>query len=199
MKKLFLVITGVCCANFVSAQVSGGIKGGVNLASQKWEIKFQGESASESYKGTGFHIGGYLHYSLSEVVSMQPELLYNSLKIDLEGDDLSFNYISVPVMFGYGSDNNRLIIQAGPQVGVLLSTAPDELKDEEAYKTIDFSFNLGVVVNFNLSVRYSIGLANLTGDALQKELESVFGSDIDLAIKNNNLQFSVGYRLFGEN
>lgn len=202
MKKILFVTAIVCCANFANAQVSGGIKGGVNLANQKWEIEFQGESVSETFKGTSFHIGGYLNYLLSDVVSLQPELLYNSLKVDLDGDETSLNYLSVPVMLGYAFDDNRLILQAGPQLGMLLSTDPSELKDEEAYKSIDFSFNLGAVVNFNkfnLSVRYAIGLTSLTGDDLEDELEALFGEDVDLSIKNNNLQFSVGYRLFGDN
>lgn len=201
MKRILFITVIVCCANLANAQVSGGIKGGVNLTNQKWEVSFMGESASEKFKGTGFHIGGYLQYALSDAVSLQPELLFNSLNVDLDGEETTLNYISVPVMLGYGFDNNRFLLQAGPQIGVLLSTDPSELKDEDAYKGVDFSFNMGAMVNFNkfnISVRYSIGLSNLTGDALDEELDEALGEDIDLKIKNNNLQFSLGYRLFGE-
>lgn len=201
MKNYLCLVLILCSLSIANAQVSGGIKGGVNLTNQKWEISFMGESASEKFKGTGFHIGGYLNYSLSEAFSLQPELLYNSLNVDLDGEKTTLNYISVPLMLGYGVDNNRLVLQAGPQLGVLLSTDPSELKDEEAYKNIDFSFNFGALVNFNkfnLTVRYAVGLSNLTGDALDDELDDTFGENVNLKIKNNNLQFSVGYRLFGE-
>jgi hypothetical protein len=83
---------------------------------------------------------------------------------------------------------------------MLVSSDPSEIKEDEGFKNIDFSLNLGAMVNFNkfnLSVRYSLGLVNITGDELQEELEEALGEDIELSIKNNNLQFSVGYRLFG--
>lgn len=197
---MFLLVM-LATAQLVNAQLSGGLKGGINLTNQKWEIEFQGDSDSEKYNGTGFHIGGYLTKSLSDVITLQPELMFNVLKADVEDEDFTMNYISLPVMLGYGVENNKLILQAGPQLGFLLSTDPEELKDEDAIKSIDFSFNFGATVNFdklNLSVRYSLGLANLTGDALMDELEAILGEDIDLKIKNNNLQLSIGYRLFGE-
>ena len=202
MKNFCCIILLLCCAYGANAQVSGGIKGGVNLTNQKWEVKFQGQSGSQKFSGTSFHVGGYLQYGLGGSASLQPELLYNSLKVDLDGTETTLNYVSVPVMFGYGFDDNRLVLQAGPQLGVLLSTDPSELKDEDAYKGIDFSFNFGALVNFNkfnLSVRYALGLTSITGDELEDELESAVGGDVDLSIKNNNLQFSVGYRLFGNN
>lgn len=201
MKKFMFLLVMLATAQLVNAQLSGGLKGGINLTNQKWEIEFQGDSDSEKYNGTGFHIGGYLTKSLSDVITLQPELMFNVLKADVEDEDFTMNYISLPVMLGYGVENNKLILQAGPQLGFLLSTDPEELKDEDAIKSIDFSFNFGATVNFdklNLSVRYSLGLANLTGDALMDELEAILGEDIDLKIKNNNLQLSIGYRLFGE-
>lgn len=201
MKNFLCALLVLCCAGMANAQVSGGIKGGVNLTNQKWEVSFMGESASQKYNGTAFHIGGYLQYSLSDAMSLQPELLYNSLNVDLDGQKTTLNYLSLPVMLGYGFDDNRFVLQGGLQVGMLLSTDPSEIKDEDAYEGVDFSFNMGAMVNFNkfnISVRYSLGLVNLTGDALDEELDSALGEDIDLDIKNNNLQFSIGYRLFGE-
>ncbi|MFZ2907229.1 MAG: porin family protein [Cyclobacteriaceae bacterium] len=201
MKKIMFLAIMLYSTQVVLAQVSGGIKGGINLTNQKWEVEFQGDSDSEKYNGTGFHIGGYLTKSLSDVVTLQPELMFNVLKADVEDEDFTMNYISLPIMLGYGVENNKLILQAGPQLGVLLSTDPEEMKEDDAIKAIDFSFNFGGTINFdklNLSVRYSLGLANLTGDALIDELEAFLGEDIDLKIKNNNLQLSVGYKLFGK-
>lgn len=201
MKRILLSLFIICSVITVtSAQLSGGLKGGLNLSKQKWEMEFLGQSFSQTLDGVGFHIGGYLQYALSEKLSLQPELIYNSLKVDQDGEEISTNYLSLPIMFGYGVENNKLVFQAGPQIGLLLSSDPSEIKDDDGFKDIDFSFNFGATVNlskFNLSVRYSLGLLNLTGDSLTEELESEFGEDIDLSIKNNNIQFSVGYRLFG--
>lgn len=200
MKKLFLAMLILVSATLVQAQVSGGIKAGVNLTNQKWKVSIMGQSGSESFTGTGFHVGGYLTYAVADVITIQPEVLYNGLKVDLEGEDVSLGYISVPAMFGYAFDNNRFVLQTGPQLGVLISTDPSELKDEDAFKGTDFSWNIGATVNinkFNISVRYSIGLSSITGDELDRQLDEAAGQDVDLEIKNNNLQFSVGYRLFG--
>jgi len=188
----------------VNAQLTGGLKGGINLSSQKWKIEAMGESDSESFDGVGFHIGGYLNYALSDVVDLQPELLYNSLKFDLGdvvGEEISMNYISIPVMLGYGFNNNQFVLQAGPQLGILLSTDPSEFKDDEFVTGIDFSIALGARVNFdkfNVSIHYALGISNIVDDTINDLLESFIGFPIDLSIKNNNLQFSVGYKLFGE-
>ena len=86
-------------------------------------------------------------------------------------------------------------------MGVLLSTDPSEFRDDNYYKGIDFSFALGAQVNFakfNITVRYAIGLSNIVEDKLSDELELALGAPVDLSIKNSNLQFSIGYKLFGE-
>lgn len=200
MKKILPSLFILCfLVTTTFAQRSGGLKGGLNLSSQKWEVKISGGSGSEKLEGVGFHVGGYLNYALSDVMSLQPELLFNVLKVSQDGTDLTLNYISVPVMFGYGVEANKLIFQAGPQLGVLVSTDPSEMKDDSYVGSIDLSFDLGVQVNFgkfNISGRYGIGLLNIVEDKFNEELSAELGMPVELSIKNNNLQFSVGYKLF---
>lgn len=206
MKKVILFILLISIMSFkANAQMTGGLKGGINLSSQKWKIEAMGQSDSESFDGVGFHIGGYLNYSLSDVMSLQPELLYNSLKIELEADgfaeDITLNYISVPVLLGYGFNDNQFVLQAGPQLGVLVSTDPSEFKDEDFVTGMDFSFAFGAMLNFNkfnVTMHYALGISNIVDDTFSDVLESVLGFPIDFSMKNNNLQLSVGYRLFGE-
>lgn len=192
MKKTFFTLMIVVLAGSSAfAQFSGGLKAGVNLANQKYSLG----GSSESYTGTNFHIGAYGNFSLSETISIQPELLYNSLKVDVDGEDLTSNYLSIPVMFVYGFADNKFNIQAGPQIGFLLSTDPSEIKDADYYSGTDFTLNLGAGANFgklNVTVRYGLGLGDVAGD-----LWSDIGFS-DIEIKNNNLQISVGYKLFGE-
>ena len=191
MKKLLFTLLVVCLSTGAFAQLNGGIKAGLNFGSQKWELG----SDSESYSGTGFHIGGYLTFGLSDALSLQPELLYNAIKVDAGGDDLTLSYLTVPVMFQYGFAENKFNVQAGPSLGLLLSSDPSEFKDNDGVTGTDFSLALGAGANFgklNVTARYSIGLANIAGDALVDS----FGDDF--SIKNNNFQLSVGYKLFGE-
>jgi len=201
MKKILVILAVLTTPALLFAQVSGGIKGGLNVSNQKWKVEVMGQSASQKYDGVNFHVGGYLNYALSEAMSLQPELLYNSLKFDIEGEDVTFNYISLPVFFGYGFEANKLILQAGPQIGVLVSTDPGEFKDDDFVKGIDFSFAMGAMVNlgkFNLSAHYALGISNIVDDTLNDALEDALGVPVGLSIKNNNFQISVGYRLFGE-
>lgn len=190
MKKSLLILVVAMIAFTASAQISGGLKAGVNLTTQKWE--FSGSSESES--GSSFHFGGYLNLSLSDAISIQPELLYNSLKISDADFDITTNYLSVPVMFVYGFADNKFNVQVGPQIGFLLSTDPSEIKDADAYKGTDLTLNIGAGASFgklNITARYGIGLSDINdkwGDIIEES---------DLTIKNTNIQISLGYRLFG--
>jgi hypothetical protein len=190
MKKSFIILGAILLSVSTFAQLTGGLKAGVNLASQKWEVS----GASETYNGTSFHVGGYVNYVVNGAVSIQPELLYNSLKIDLDGDNVTSNYLSVPVMLMYGIMENKINFQAGPQIGILLSTDPSEFKSEDGFTGIDFGLNVGAGGNFgkfNVTARYGLGLSNIAGSALTDAISGI-------SIKNNNFQISVGIKLFGD-
>jgi len=192
MKKIFLFFVVLCLIGINSfAQLSGGLKAGLNLATQKWELS--GES--DKVRGTSFHVGGYLNQELGNAFSLQPELLYNSLKFSESGDDMTLSYLSLPLMFVYGFSDERFNLQAGPQMGFLIATDPSEIKDEDIYKGTDISLNVGAGGNFdkfNITVRYCIGLSNS---------DNLIGKTLgisDLSIKNSNFQISMGFKLFGE-
>lgn len=118
MKKSLLTFLVAIIALSASAQMTGGLKAGVNLASQKWELG----SFSETYSGASFHVGVYGNFALGDALSIQPEVLYNSLKVDITDfeETITMNYVSIPVMFVYGFSENKFNIQAGPQLGLLL-------------------------------------------------------------------------------
>ncbi|HEU5292377.1 MAG TPA: porin family protein [Cyclobacteriaceae bacterium] len=186
MKKLLFTVCVVCLSTGVFAQLSGGLKAGLNLASLKQEAG--GESDSEG--GTSFHIGAFANFGLSDALQLQPELLYNS--IDIDGDKL--NYISIPVMFLYGFSDNKFNVQAGPEIGLLMGTDPSEIKDEDFVTGTNFTLNLGAGANFGkfgVTARYGIGLANIAGDYLTDLSD-------DYKMKLSNFQISVQYRLIGE-
>lgn len=186
MKKLLFTVCVALLSTVAFAQLKGGLKAGVNLASAKTEVG----SESDSEGGTSFHIGAYANFALSDALSLQPELLYNS--IDIDGDKL--NYLSVPVMFQYGFSDNKFNVQAGPQLGLLLSTDPSEYKDEDFIAGTDFTLNLGAGAQFGkfgVTARYGIGLANIAGDAIKDAID-------DYSLKLSNFQISVQYQLIGD-
>ena len=117
MKKSFLTLLVAFFALSAFAQLSGGLKAGLNLAN------FSGDVSDNSMR-VGFHAGAYATFNLSDKIGIQPELLYNSVGTkfeDVDGDvDFVLNYISIPVMLLYNASEN-VNIQVGPQFGFLAS------------------------------------------------------------------------------
>jgi hypothetical protein len=192
MKKTLLTFFVAILTLSASAQLSGGLKGGLNLAN------FAGDVEDNSMR-IGFHVGGFLTFNVSDALSIQPEVLYNSVGSKFESGNFDFeyvlDYISIPVMVLYNVNEN-FNIQVGPQLGLLTSAkgksdgASVDLKD--FFKGTDFGVNLGVGLNFgkiSASARYSLGLANI----VEEEGEG------DEKITNSVIQASIGYRLFGGN
>jgi hypothetical protein len=178
MKKLVLTVFAACLVFAASAQFKGGIKAGANLANLGGDVE-------DTDMLFAFHFGLYGQFGLSEALTLQPEVLYYGAGAKSGDDDLKINYLAIPVMFKYNV-GETLNIQAGPQLGLLMGTDPSELKD--ALKGTDFGLNLGLGAGFgkfSVDARYSIGLANIyDGDEVE--------------IKNNVIQISLGYQLFGE-
>jgi hypothetical protein len=195
MKKIILSALFVSASLFAAqAQVSGGIKAGLNLADQKWS---SGNVSIETDSRTGFHVGGYLNLSLADAISIQPELIYSAQGGKFSGDGdatLAVDYLNLPIMVRYNI-NEMINIQAGPQFGYLLSAkakADGQSEDfSELYKPLDVSLGFGVGLELPMGltagVRYNMGLSNIA-DAPDGE---------DFTIKNNVIQISVGFRLFG--
>lgn len=191
MKRSLFVLAIVASLPFsLSAQGnSGGVKFGANFVSQKWDL---GSFGSTTLSGTSFHIGLYGKYGIGGTAYIQPEIMYNSLKVTEDDADFSFNYVSIPLMFVY-EFQPHFNVQAGPQLGILASTDPEELKEEDGVKGMDLSFNLGIGAEYkkaSLTARYCIGLTNIAGEALEDEIDGI-------SIKNNYFQISIGIRVFG--
>lgn len=181
MKKIIFTLFAAVLATGAFAQISGGIKAGLNVGTLS--------GSNDTWGGIGIHFGAYGSYALNDAMSLQPELLYNSTTYVTDFvDDVTLKYLSIPVMFKYGFMDNKFNVQAGPQLSMLLGASPSEYEDFLDIKGTDLALNLGAGVNFgkfNLTVRYCIGLSNDTGFS---------GADL----KANAFQASAGFRLFGE-
>jgi hypothetical protein len=208
MKKGFFIMLFLLSATGAMAQFNGGLKAGMNISN------FAGDDADGFDPLVGFHIGGYVTFDISDKVLIQPELVYNTVgaKASEKGTDpdlgdysvdltQKLNYLSVPVMFMY-KVNDNFNLQAGPQLGFLVGAKAEfDIKSDfidtsgstdnkEDYLSTDFSFNLGFGAEFgkvNLAARYCIGLSNVAD-----------GGDIDVDVKNNAFQISVGYKAFNK-
>jgi hypothetical protein len=192
MRKSILLVAAVIFSMSTSfAQLSGGLKAGLNLANLN-----SSEEGWESDMKVGFHVGAFAELGLSESFAIQPELLFSTQGASFEEDgveaDYNLSYLTLPVLakVKIGEVFN---IHAGPQFGLLLSSEAKfgdlevDTKDENKSVDVGVAFGIGadLPVGLTLAARYNLGLTDI---AEENQGE---------AVKNGVIQISVGYKLFG--
>ena len=184
MKKI-LTIAAFTVFGFASMQaqeVNFGLKGGFNIATAT------GDNSKDFDAVTSFHFGAMAEIPLSEKFSFQPEVLYSGQGISINDDTLELKYINVPLMGKYYVAKG-LSLEAGPQVGFLVSAKAYGNDVKDSFRTVDFGLNVGVGYKLenglNFGARYNFGLTNIN---------DISGNND----KNSNAVFqaSVGYFFF---
>ncbi len=212
MKKFLLVFACVFMVVTVSAQTLG-IKAGYNGS----KISFNSNSTDlfddmfddkvNNKINSGFYIGAFTTFELSDKFVLQPELVYSSQGATLKVKETSYwlktnvntHYLNIPVIAKYEVIDG-LYVNAGPQFGFLLGDASVRAKwniagekdssekgsiDREYLNAFDFAIALGleyeITESINVSLRYNIGLTNTYEDEKSK---------------SNVLQIGLEYKLF---
>lgn len=186
MKKLIvlLFVVGASLSAFSQAEVSLGLKAGVNLS------KLNTDNVTDASNITAFHGGAFALFKFTKI-GIQPELLFSQQgssidDVSLGAGDLKMSYMTIPVMlkFYLAAGFN---IQAGPQFGFLNSAEFEGTDIKDAFKSSDVSANVGVAwdapFGLVLDARYNIGLSDINDGGGDEITSSVF-------------QFSVGYKIF---
>src|SRR5687768_13102667 len=168
MKKVTTVLSVAFLNLFflnADAQHAIGVKGGVNIANLSG---FEGNSR------VSVHGGVFLHHTINSEWCFQPELLYSGegQRYFDNGEErtLALNYLQLPLMIQYYVAP-RIYLEAGPQVGVLISA--QDKGDETVHVNIKDDFTaaqiaLGVGLGFKatdqviLYGRYNFGLTDVT-------------------------------------
>ncbi len=183
MKKVFLILIAFFLVQASQAQVSFGLRGGMNFSSlpeKTYELNEHGESSIRSLSdaNTGFHVGVMSQIRLMGIF-IQPELLFvstsNDLVLQRQGmeDDYykqRFRKMDIPVLVGTSFGPLRL--GAGPVASILLnksSDLPDEAGFKERFNPATFGFQLGVGINLGniaLDFKYENNLSRL-GDSIE--------------------------------
>jgi hypothetical protein len=182
MRKLLLVaaiaVFGLTTLN--AQEVKIGIKGGLNFAD------VIGDNTEGLDVITAFHFGVMTEFMISDKFSFQPELLYSNQGYSLgseDSDTVELDYLNLPLMGKYYLTKG-LSLEAGPQIGVLLSGDYDELDVKDDFKNMDLSLNAGIGYKLNsglnFSMRYNFGLTDIVNSDLS-------------SFKNGVAQVSIGY------
>jgi opacity protein-like surface antigen len=192
MKKIILAAIAVMAFGFTNAQQTRfGVKGGLNLST------VVGGDVDNTKTLVGFHVGGFAEINIVEKFFIQPELLFSAQGTKVDGGfggdaDFKLNYLNIPVLAKYYIVDNKFSVEAGPQLGVLLSAKVEDEDIKDFTRSVDFGFNIGAGYNFtdNLAVglRYTIGLSPLTDEDVDNT------DDYYDSAKNSNLALSLSYK-----
>ncbi|HSD08161.1 porin family protein, partial [Flavobacterium sp.] len=181
MKKILLlaVVTALGFTNVNAQEIKFGAKAGFNLAS------ISGDNTKGTDAVTSFNFGVLAEIPISEKFSFQPELMYSGQGYSFNDNTVALNYLNVPLMAKYYVAKG-LSIEAGPQIGFLLSAKNESTNVKDSFNTFDFGLNFGLGYKFkngfNLGARYNLGLTDINN------LEGSSATN-----KNGVFQFSVGY------
>jgi len=166
------LLAAVFITSSAMAQFHIGIKGGANI------VKVDGQSFKNQFK-YGYHLGGFAEIGISHKLAIQPEVLFSQYSTTVDSSYKSIyqnvfnsnqstvrlNYLTVPVLLNYKLLGNFLVLQAGPQVGILMDQSKTLLQNGgKAFSDGDFSMVGGVQVKLSairLSGRYLVGLKNI--------------------------------------
>ena len=218
IKKICFSIISVLMINSLNAQVTYGIRSGVNYAT--WEgddiqIIQDLVDKTEGYvvaKGrTGMHIGGYVHIPISEVFAFEPGIGYSKKGYSLKGDfqipvlkyfninaraQVQSHYIDIPLVMR-ANVYKGLNIYVGPQVSYLVRST---LNAKLGVMGITlFNRGIGITERFN---KVDMGLTGGIGYQFNNGLNVQAGYDYGLSKldKNDNymaynrvIKVSVGF------
>jgi hypothetical protein len=193
MRKIILSAIAVMAFGFTNAQETRfGVKGGLNISTV-------GGDAEGVSSLVGFHVGGFAEIKIIEKLAIQPELLFSTQgakeKFFGESYNTNLNYINVPVLAKYYI-TDKFTVEAGPQIGFLVSAKSDDEDVKDLYKSIDAGFNIGAGYNFteNLSVgvRYYFGLSNIYD--VEEDYEDIEDFVDSYRVTNNVFSLSLAYK-----
>ena len=174
MKKLFFTIALVSFCFMVNAQE---YKFGITAGYQSSSFEISGGGVDLSTDASGFFLGFFSQFSVSENLSIQPELHYSSVSDDGE----SVGDLIIPVMLKFHV-SEKFNLMDGPQF--------DYLTEDDTEGIKKFGMGLGLGLGYDISENISIGARYSLGfDRLDDE-----GVDLDGAsIKINVLQLGLSY------
>lgn len=212
IKKLFaFLIFSFTISNVIHAQVTYGIRSGVNYASWRGEDIQIIEDLVDKTDGyivtkgrTGMHIGGYVNIPLSETFAFEPGLAYSKKGYSLKGDfqipvlkylgvnaraQVQSHYIDIPLVIK-ANVYKGLQVYAGPQVSYLVrSTLNAKLG---VLGITIFNRGVGITERFN---KVDMGLTGGVGYQFENGLNVQAGYDYGLSKLDKNDNYSAYNRV----
>lgn len=182
-----MVLSCVVChlsVSEVSAQVSIGVKGGLELT----QMEFSSAALRESNRA-GFYVGPQVKFQLPVVgLGIDVAALYNRRNVKVEHENLTQQSLLIPAHIRYGANIGNVLgifLCAGPQLSFNIGDDIFYWRDEESNNNqyslqntlLSMNFGGGVDIGPNLeaTIYYNVPLgktADFTWDRLGTELKN---------------------------
>ncbi len=170
MKSVLILLLSVLLttATINAQNINLGLKAGLNF------YNVHNDNGSTNNTRTSFHAGLLAHIHMNEHFGLQPEVVYSSQgatnNFGGTTNSASLNYLNIPIMLQY-MFGNGFRVEAGPQLGVLLSATnhsggiSTDVKNE--VESIDLAIGAGisyvhVPTGFGVDLRYNLGLSDIS-------------------------------------
>lgn len=169
MKKMLFVLCLMGVVVSLQAQLKFGAKVGLNISTLTGDVE-------DVKSKVGPLFGVFADYSISDKLSIQPELLFSmqgckveSVYEDEEGSfdedfSIKLNYVIVPIMVKFYLVEG-LSLQAGPQLGFLTTAKADDEDMKDDVNKFDLGLNIGAGYEMEnglgVGLRYNFGLTNV--------------------------------------
>jgi hypothetical protein len=171
-KIIFSFVATLLITQVSLAQFHIGVKGGANIT------KVDGQSFKDQFN-YGYHLGGFAQIKIANKLEIQPEVLFSQFSTTLDSNynhvyenvfnssqsNVKLNYLSIPVLLNYKLIGNFMLLQVGPQFGILMNQDKTLLQNGgKAFSDGDFSMLGGVQFKLSairISGRYAVGLKDI--------------------------------------
>src|SRR5574344_497483 len=203
MKKFLGIL--ILVATFMtpaSAQITFGVKGGVNVTNMSFS-----KDVFNASNRAGFYIGPSVKFTLPIVgLGIDASAQYDQREAKVEDQAITAKSINIPINVRYTiglGDLAGIYFAAGPQFGFNVGgknfswTSSDSYKNTFKMKDSNFSINLGagvmLVKHLEIGVCYNI-VCGKTGDVSASKVESSVSDNIkDADSRSNAWQISAAY------
>ncbi|HPI08726.1 MAG TPA: porin family protein [Saprospiraceae bacterium] len=164
MKKLLLLASFTFLSmQAIRAQTQFGIRGGLNLSN------IAGDAMGNALR-SDIHLGVLLKMKLVKSLYWLPEVQYSAQGAQSPNKVIKayYNYLNIPVMLRFYPNDKVIFLEAGLQLGLLLSAKVSNISNtvrvKKEVRKEDFALNVGLGARFNshieLDVRGIFGMSN---------------------------------------
>ncbi|WP_367391161.1 porin family protein [Lewinella sp. LCG006] len=203
MKRLFFLLLLALFVTTTSpyAQVQFGVKAGLHISHVDELLSnkdLEGFLIEENAVKAAPQLGLMMSVPLTQRINLQPELLWTRKNWQHKEfkDGLRFDYLSLPVLFGYQAGNWRLNL--GPELTFLMD---QRFTNGNGKSPFVQEKNLGVAANLGVQYHLNHWIVGLRANRDLNDFQSITLTDVngtsivDLKYYHQGLTLWVGYQL----